>query len=276
MASPETQRGLVVGFIGIGDQGGPMAARIGAAGFDLTVWARRDTSYEKLGDAPHHRAASAGAVAAGADVVCLCVRSDEDVDEIGDLVLAVMAPGSVLLVHSTVRPSTVERLATRSSAIGAGAVTVLDAPVSGGGYAAAAGTLLTMVGGDADALERVRPVLSCHSDRIVHLGPLGSGLVAKAINNGVFTAQVGLAASALAAGERLGLDPDRLAEVLRGSSARSMALEMVTGLPDRATLAERVAGLLTKDVDILASLGGGDADIAEIVRSARHFLDPQT
>jgi len=268
MTSPGAQK-AVVGFVGIGDQGAPMAARIGSAGFDLAVWARREAAYEALGDAPHRRAASMAAVADGADVVCLCVRTDRDVEEVGGEVLAGMAPGSTLLVHSTVRPTTVVALAAT-----AGEVTVLDAPVSGGRFAAAAGTLVTMVGGDPDALERVRPVLAAHSDRIVHLGPLGSGLVAKAVNNGLFTAQLGLAASALAAGTALGLDPDRLAEVLTGGSARSSAMEMVVRLPDRATLADRVADLLRKDVAILASLGADDADVAELVRTARHFLPP--
>jgi 3-hydroxyisobutyrate dehydrogenase-like beta-hydroxyacid dehydrogenase len=258
-----------VGFIGIGSQGAPMAARIGAAGFDLAVWARRDRSYDALGDAPHRRMASAPEVAEGADVVCLCVLADRDVDEIGDQVLPAMRPGSALLVHSTVRPSTVVRLAER-----AGAVDILDAPVSGGTHAAAAGTLVTMVGGDPEVLERVRPVLACHSDRILRVGDLGSGLMAKAINNGLFTAQLGLAASALAAGRHLGLDPDRLAEVLSGSSSRSMALEMIARLPDQTTLPGQVIDLLTKDVDILDSLGGDDEDVASVVRVARRFVEP--
>jgi 3-hydroxyisobutyrate dehydrogenase-like beta-hydroxyacid dehydrogenase len=259
--------GPAVGFVGIGDQGAPMAARIGVAGFDLTVWARRDAAYGALGDAPHRRAASAAGVAAGADVVCLCVRADDDVDEVGDALLAAMGPGSVLVVHSTVRPSTVRRLAERAAG-----VAVLDAPVSGGGPAAAAGRLLTMVGGDPAVLDRVRPVLAAHSDRVVHVGPLGSGLVAKAVNNGLFTAQLGLAAAALAAGAHLGVDPDRLAEVLAGSSARSMALEMVARLPDRATLPDRVVDLLAKDVDILDALGGGDDAVAQLVAPARRFV----
>lgn len=261
---------MVVGFIGIGDQGAPMAARIARGGFELTAWARRPEAYDSLGDAPHRRAASLEAVAEGADVVCICVRTDEDVAEVGGRLLAVMTPGTVLLVHSTVRPTTVTRLAAE-----AGLVAVLDAPVSGGRFAAAAGTLVTMVGGDPAVLERVRPVLACHSDRIVHLGPLGSGLVAKAVNNGLFTAQLGLAVTALAAGQRLGLDPDRLLEVLSGGSARSTALEMVARLPDLATAAPRVADLLSKDVGILAELGEDDPDVAALVQAARRFLpDP--
>ena len=110
------------------------------------------------------------------------------------MLLAGLKPGSVIAVHSTVHPDTCRELAKKAGAQG---VSVIDAPVSGGGPAAENGRLLVMVGGDADVVERCRPVFATYADPVVHLGDLGSGQTTKLLNNLLFTANLGTAAAAL-------------------------------------------------------------------------------
>ncbi len=123
--------------------------------------------------------------------------------------LAGLKPGGVIAMHSTVHPETCHRLAEKAAAQG---VSVIDAPVSGGAPAVAEGRLLVMVGGDADVVERCRPVFESYADPIVHLGELGSGQITKLLNNLLFTANLATAASTLALGRgarRLARPPHR-------------------------------------------------------------------
>jgi 3-hydroxyisobutyrate dehydrogenase len=249
-----------VGFIGLGSQGGPMAGRIVDAGFPTTLWARRPASLEPYADTAAMVAESPAALAAACDLVCLCVVGDADVDEVvtGDNgVLAGLESGGVIAIHSTVHPNTCHRLAETAAAQG---ISVIDAPVSGGAPAVAEGTLLVMVGGDGEVVERCRPVFASYGDPIVHLGALGSGQTTKLLNNLLFTANLGTAASALALGEALGVLPDRLTEVISRGSGNSFALNVLGG--DTAGLA-RLAGmagtLLQKDVRLLADVANAAA-----------------
>ncbi|TDH57355.1 NAD(P)-dependent oxidoreductase [Mycobacterium eburneum] len=244
-----------VGFIGLGSQGGPMARRIVEAGYPTTLWARRPASLEPFADTAAKVAGSPAELAATSDLVCLCVVGDADVEEVvtGDNgVLAGLAAGGVIAVHSTVHPNTCRQLAVTAAAQN---VSVLDAPVSGGGPAAAAGRLLVMVGGDDEAVQRCRPVFETYADPVVHLGGLGSGQVTKLLNNLLFTANLGTAATALALGEALGVSAERLAEVVSRGSANSFALNSIQG--SGGTL-DRLAGLagalLQKDVRLVADL----------------------
>ncbi|MEU1511448.1 NAD(P)-dependent oxidoreductase [Streptomyces sp. NPDC005811] len=246
-----------VGFIGLGSQGAPMARRIVEAGFETTLWARRSDTLAPFEGTPARTADSAAALGAAADLVCLCVVDDDDVRGVGEQVLTGLRPGGVLVVHSTVHPDTCRRLAERAAAR---QVTVLDAPVSGGGRAAERGTLLVMVGGEEKAYDICRPVFATYGDPVVHLGPTGSGQIAKLLNNLLFTAQLGLAADTLALGDRLGLDRDGLGRILPRGSSASFALERVVdagGTLDR--IAAHAGGLLAKDVRLLTEVAGPDA-----------------
>ena len=214
-----------VGFIGLGSQGGPMARRIVEGGYDLTLWARRPATLEPYADTAAKTAGSPAELAAASDLVCLCVVGDDDVREVlnGDSgVLAGLAPGGIVAIHSTVHPDTCREIAETAAAQG---VSVIDAPVSGGGPAVEEGKLLVMVGGDEDVVERCRPVFATYADPIVHLGPLGSGQVTKILNNLLFTANLGSAMSTLELGESARRSTAiRLCEVLTGGSATSKAL----------------------------------------------------
>lgn len=259
-----------VGFIGLGSQGGPMARRIVDAGYPMTLWARRPESIEPFTDTAAKVAASPAELAQASDLVCLCVVGDTDIDEVSGGehgLLAAMQPGSVIAVHSTVHPDTCKKLANDAGSRG---ISVIDAPVSGGGGAAAEGRLLVMVGGDARVVERCRPVFETYADPVVHLGELGSGQTTKLLNNLLFTANLATAATALSLAEALGIAPDRVTEVVSRSSGNSFALNALGGIGGLDRLADVAGGLLQKDVRLTVDLadqagasGGAVLDAAD-------------
>ena len=160
-----------------------------------------------------------------ADVVIVCVFTDEQVREVcleGDL-LAGMAPGAVLLIHTTGSPRTAESIAA------ARGIDVLDAPVSGGPHDIAAGQLTLFVGGDDDALARVKPVLRAYADPVLHVGRTGAGQLVKLVNNTLFAAQIGLVAEGVRLGSRLGISEPALLAALTHGSADSRASAISRG-----------------------------------------------
>ncbi|MGD1207766.1 NAD(P)-dependent oxidoreductase [Mycobacterium seoulense] len=241
-----------VGFIGLGSQGAPMARRIVEGGYPTTLWARRPASLDPFADTTAKVAESPAVLAAASDLVCLCVVGDADINELVDGgLLAAMKPGGVIAVHSTVHPNTCRELAKKAATKG---VSVIDAPVSGGAPAASEGRLMVMVGGDADVVERCRPVFATYADPIVHLGELGSGQTTKLLNNLLFTAHLATAASALSLAGALGVDPDRLTEVVSRSSGNSFALNALGGIGGLDRLAGVAGTLLQKDVRLVVDL----------------------
>jgi 3-hydroxyisobutyrate dehydrogenase-like beta-hydroxyacid dehydrogenase len=240
-----------VGFIGVGSQGGPMARRIVEEGFPLTLWARRPASLAPYADTAAAIAATPAELGAASDVVGICVVADADVEDVllrDDGVLAGMARGGVIAIHATIHPDTCQRL----GAIAAGrGVAVVDAPVSGGGHMAAARQLLVMVGGDDDTVARCRPVFETFGDPVIHLGPLGSGQVAKLLNNFVFTAQIAVSLDTYSFARDLGVDRAALAEVLAHGSGGSKVAGIIAAMNfDISGMAQVAAGLLRKDVGL--------------------------
>jgi 3-hydroxyisobutyrate dehydrogenase-like beta-hydroxyacid dehydrogenase len=263
-----------VGFIGLGSQGGPMARRIVDAGHPLTVWARRAASVEPFAHTGAVVAATPADLGAASDVVGICVVADDDVRDVllrDDGVLAGMAPGGVVAVHSTVHPDTCRHLSQAAAQRG---VAVLDAPVSGGGGAAERGQLLVMVGGDGDDLARCRPVLETFADPVLHLGPLGSGQVAKALNNFLFTAHVGIALDMFAFVDRLGIDRSAAARVLAHGSGGSFAAATLARSGFDTTGLRGAEPLLRKDVSIMLDVArtAGAAEPAAIVELTHRTL----
>ena len=242
-----------VGFVGLGSQGGPMARRIVAAGIPTTLYARRPDALAPFGGAAV--AASPAELAAASDVLCICVVDDEGVTEVIGSALPGLRAGAVVVVHSTVHPDTCRRLAER---VGGRGARLVDAPVSGGGQAAAEGRLLVMAGGDAGDIEHCRPVFESYAGRVVHLGGVGAGQVAKLVNNLLFTAHLGTASAALQLASSLGLDATALAGVLADGSAASFALDVVARAGGSAAPMGALAGdLLQKDVRLVVDLAGG-------------------
>ncbi|GAA0949911.1 NAD(P)-dependent oxidoreductase [Actinocorallia libanotica] len=259
-----------VGFIGLGSQGAPMARRIAEAGHGTTLWARRAASLEPFADTAAKTAATPAELAAACDLVCVCVVDDTDVEEVltgENGVLAGLRPGGVIAVHSTVHPDTCHRLAEVAARQD---VRLVDAPVSGGGGAAAEGRLLVMAGGDADAVELCRPVFAAYASPVIHTGPLGSGQLTKLLNNLLFTAHLATAASTFALGRELGVDTAGLAEVITHGTGTSFALTRVHAAGGALDRMAPVAGpLLQKDVRILTELArAADADPGAVLAAA--------
>jgi 3-hydroxyisobutyrate dehydrogenase-like beta-hydroxyacid dehydrogenase len=244
-----------VGFVGLGSQGAPMARRIVDAGHPTTLWARRPEALEPFADTAAAVAPSPAELGAASDVLCICVVDDAGVDEIlrgPGGALSTMAEGGVVVVHSTVHPTTVIRLQEDFPSLD-----VVDAPVSGGGHKAAEGALLVMAGGPAEVVERCRPILETYGDPVLHVGPLGAGQEVKLLNNTVFAAQLALAAEVFELAADRGLDQSAVAAILASGSGRSYAAEVVAGggytLEGLAAFAGQ---LLAKDVGILAEHTG--------------------
>ena len=240
-----------VGFIGLGDIGGPMARRIIAAGHPTVLWARRPETLADYALPGVQHAASPRELAARCDVVGICVMDGPDVAAVlggADGVLAGIRPGAVVAVHSTIGPRACIEAARLTAARSAALV---DAPVSGGGAAAAEGNLLLVVGGEAAAVERATPVFSSFASSIVHIGAVGTAQVAKLLNNTLLTAGMALADEALDLGVQLGLDPTILGHTLLSGTARSFALEVTVERRTTGGRPEKAAALLGKDVDLL-------------------------
>lgn len=210
-----------VGFVGIGNQGGPIALRIRAGGFPLTVWARRPEARAPFQEVGAVRAGSLGELGRSCSMVAVCVTTDDDVRAVTlgpEGLLAAMGSGTSLAVHSTVHPATVRSVA---EAAGERNVTVLDAPVSGGGASARAGTMAVLLGGSSEVVERWRPVLSTFATSIEVLGDVGAGQLAKLVNNALSAVTLGSSLQALGAASELGLDRDAVYRVLTALSGDS-------------------------------------------------------
>jgi 3-hydroxyisobutyrate dehydrogenase-like beta-hydroxyacid dehydrogenase len=205
---------MKVGFIGLGNIGAPMARRLLRPEFELTVHDNHAEALKPFAATAARLTSSCAELARSVQVIGVCVRDDVELlavaygaeslcDSIGD--------GAMVLVHSTVRPQTVRDLAEALAPRGA---RVLDVAVTGGAHSAASGDLCAMVGGAAEDLARVRPVIEATCSRIIHAGPLGSGMALKAANNLVTMLQLLAAHESQALAAACGLDPGLLSEVM--------------------------------------------------------------
>jgi 3-hydroxyisobutyrate dehydrogenase len=220
-----------VGFVGLGNMGVPMSRRLvlggyHVRGFDTSAAAMREFATIPASEAGGGVTAVAGlaAVGAGADAVILSLPDSDVVEHVllSAGLLAALPPGSTVIDMSSSDPARTRLLAQRTAAAG---VTLIDAPVSGGVAGARAGTLAVMVGGPAAAFERFRPMLSAIGSRVVHAGDVGAGHAVKALNNLLSAANLLLASEALIAGQRFGLDPAVMLEIINASSGRSASTE---------------------------------------------------
>ena len=193
----------VAGVVGLGAMGGPIARHMIRAGIAVCCYDLDPDRTARHGEAGARAAASAGEVAAASSVVFVFVPTDDDVLGVctADL-LPAARPGTVVAICSSVRPGTCKAVAAAAP----DGVTVLDAALTGGARGAEQGQINLLVGGDEAALERIRPLLAPWTSGIHHLGPLGSGQVAKTVNNLIHWAQISAITEALRLGEAYGLD----------------------------------------------------------------------
>lgn len=258
------------GFIGLGDQGGPIAQRMIAGGFPTVLWARRPASLDPYRGTTAMFAASIAELGASAEHVGICVVNDDDVRQVCAELIPAMSTGARIAIHSTVHPDTCRALEREAAEYG---VYLIDAPVSGGSPAAKAGALTLMIGGEPDVVAAARPVFETFGRLIVRLGEVGAGQHAKLINNSLLAANIGLADMALAAGVDLGIEPGALVELLLASSGRSFGLEVRARMPQATSFAHGAA-LLKKDLRLLGEVLGGQAPAFVALRdAAQDFLE---
>lgn len=214
-----------VGFIGLGRMGKPMAINIVRAGFDLRVHDAREEPMRELIRLGAKAVQSPRAAAEAADVVALVVVDDAQVEDVllGDRgALEGLTQGAIVVIHSTVLPKTVQKLAKRAEAKG---VQVIDAPVSGGEAGARAKSLCYMVGGESSVLERCRELFATSAAEIFHMGNLGSGAAAKMIVQVVTCINMLAAHEAEVLAERCDLDFAELQKMLHTSSGQSFVMD---------------------------------------------------
>ncbi len=259
----------VVGFIGAGQLGEPMVARLLDAGREVLVYARRDDVRGRVKNLGAELVDSVSAVAAGSDVLISCLFSDGQLRELGAGAggfIANAKPDAVFVSHTTGSLATLTALADESDS----APVILDAPVSGTAEHIASGSLTVLIGGPAAEVERVTPVLSAYANPIVPTGALGTALDIKLINNLLFAANAQLVAAAAQLGERLGVEEEKLLAALAvcsgGSNSASYARK-VGGIAQFATMA---APFLRKDIAAcLAAAEAVNADLGLLGEVAR-------
>lgn len=212
-----------VGFIGLGAMGHSLAGHLQSREL-LAVVGNRSTAKAAHFAAGHPTVRAAGSPAdfAGCNVVVLCVSADADVLENVIAFAAVLAPGALVVDHSTV---SVETARTAHALLRERGIGFLDAPVSGGVEGARNGKLSIMAGGDAADLDRARPVLECYAARITHMGAAGSGQATKAVNQVLVAGIAQAVCEGLALGEKLGLSPELLVPTLAAGAAGNWFLD---------------------------------------------------
>jgi len=211
-----------IGFIGLGVMGRPMARHLAGAEHVVAVYNRtHETARDWVAQHGGTFAATPAAAAAGADVVISCVGADPDVEDVTlgpNGAFRNMRPGAVFIDHTTASAKLARRLADAARGHGLHAV---DAPVSGGQAGAERGELSIMCGGTPEAFALAEPVIRAYAARIVHVGPDGSGQLAKMVNQICIAGVLQGLAEALHFTQASGLDPAKVLEAISGGAAAS-------------------------------------------------------
>lgn len=279
-----------IGFIGLGIMGAPMALNLLRGGYPLWVHDRRAEAVAPLAAAGARVCSSAEEAARPADVIFLMVADTAEVEEAirGPAgVVAGAKPGAVVVVTSTTSPEACRRLA---DALAGRGVELLDAPVSGSEADAAAGSLTIMAGGRPEGFARVKPLLERLGNTVVHVGPAGSGQLAKGCNQIVATLALEGVAEAFAFARQNGVDPVKVREALLGGFAASAVLAaqgkrmlaedfrpgfkarlhgeelgLVLETARRAGFALPGSALAAQHINALAGGGGGELDSSALI-----------
>jgi 3-hydroxyisobutyrate dehydrogenase len=282
-----------VGYVGLGTMGGPIAANLIKAGFRVTVWNRTPAKAEALATRGATVADSLAALArAGCEAVFLNVSDGAAVRSVlfdADGLAAHLPAGTVVIDNSTIGPQETREIAARSRNA---RIDFLDAPVSGGGAGAIAGTLSIMVGGDEAVFQRCLPLFQATGKTITHLGPAGMGQACKACNQIAAVVNLLGACEACALAKKLGLDVTKMIDVLLGGAATSAQLKnygakifrgelepgfmvrlmlkdlgIVRDAADALALPLNAAGLAESYLRAVAANGGGDLGIQAMSRT---------
>jgi 3-hydroxyisobutyrate dehydrogenase-like beta-hydroxyacid dehydrogenase len=249
-----------IGLIGLGLMGRPMGMNLLKAGHALTVWNRTAARAAELVAAGATLAKNPREVAANSDVLLTIVSDPPALEEVlwghegqNDGALGGLRAGSIYVESSTISPALVRKIAAACSDRG---VRFLDAPVTGGDWGAREGNLVFMIGGDAETLREVEPVLGVMGKKWFHLGPNGAGQTVKLAMNAILALQVGAMAEALAIVTKAGLRGDQLVEVMQSTMARSGVLDVKSPLMVKGEYKPSFPlRLMHKDLGLLLELG---------------------
>jgi 2-hydroxy-3-oxopropionate reductase len=243
---------LKIGYIGLGLMGKSIARNILKAGFPLVVHNRSRAAVAELVAEGATAAFSAAEVAGQVEVVFTNLPDSPDVEKVAlgpGGILESAQPGLVYVDNSTTKPATARLIAAKMAEKG---VWALDAPVSGGDIGARNATLTIMVGGDAAALEKVRPVLMAMGKTVTHVGAAGAGQVAKAANQIMVAAQMVALGELLVFSQKAGVSPQKVVEAIKGGAAQCWTLDVK---PPRLFAGNRAPGfkahMQAKDLNIV-------------------------
>lgn len=274
-----------IGYIGLGNMGAAMAANLADRGWNPVVYARRAASLAPLAGLAIRIVDSATRVAAQSDILCLC---PVDIAQIRDILFGpggaveTLAPGSIVVIHSTISPRDCIDLAAQLNDRGIGLV---DAPVSGGAARGRAGTLTVAVGGTEADVARCLAVLTDAASELVHVGATGNGQRAKLLNNAVMLAQLALVHEMVETGAAWGISPDAQLRFLTTGTGASWAasyyLDAVeTGRKLLSTASVYPGGavaIMRKDADLFLqeSQDAGQSLLRGVVDRALSALSPR-
>jgi 3-hydroxyisobutyrate dehydrogenase len=274
MSSPQRPEplapGATVGFVGLGNMGAPMVARLDRAGYAVRAFDVSDDARRAVGAQTGAAIADAvGDVAPGADGVVLMLPNSKIVRAVllDDGLLDALAPGTLLLDMSSSAPTDTRDIAP---AVAERGVRFVDAPVSGGVKGAREGTLTIMVGGEDADVEAARPMLEVVGKHALHVGATGAGHALKALNNLLSAASLIATSEAIEAGRRFGLDPAVMIEAINTSSGRSYSTEYkfpTFVLPETYDAGFDIR-LMVKDIACaleLAESTGSPCDVTEVI-----------
>jgi 3-hydroxyisobutyrate dehydrogenase len=254
---------LKVGFVGLGAMGWAMAGHLKRAGLLVGVANRSAAKAQAFAGENGVASGSPGELAKICNVVVLCVSADADVLGVTREIAAHAQPGTIVVDHSTVSSTTAKAAQELMRAAGGD---FLDAPVSGGVEGAKNGKLSIMVGGDADALVRIRPALDCYAARVSHMGGIGAGQNTKAVNQILIAGIMHGMGEGLALAEALGLDPQVLMSTLTSGAATSWYLEKrgPSALRNEFNVGFKLA-LMHKDLGIGRDLAAAAGTVHEMI-----------
>ncbi len=275
-----------VAFIGLGNMGGPMAVNLVKAGHAVQVFDLSEAACRQLADAGATVAASTAEAVVGAEYVISMLPAGKHVAGIylgDDGLLAQLDSGTTVLDCSTIDAPTSREVGEAAAARGIG---FMDAPVSGGVAAAAAGTLAFMCGGEAATFEKAKIILADMGKNIFHAGPAGAGQVAKGCNNMLLAIHMIGTCEALEMGVRNGLDPKVLSEIMLASSGRNWSLEVYNpypGVMEKAPASNAykpgfMVDLMAKDLGLamaIAEHSGVDNRMGQLARELYSQLQEQ-
>ena len=265
-----------IGFIGLGNMGRPMAARLTDAGYELHLL-DKDVSSANAFVAAHggRLASSLAELAASAEAVITMLPDGRAVREValgqGGLIEA-LSPGAVVIDMSSSDPIGTREL---GAALLAKKIDLVDAPVSGGVPRARDGSLSTMVGGDDAVIMRVRPLLEAMAKHIFPTGSLGSGHAMKALNNLVSAGGLWIASEALLIGTRFGIAPERIVDILNASTGRNNSTEnkFKQHILSRSFASGFSLGLMAKDLRVAQGLAAATGQPSPLTRLCTELWD---